>query len=299
MVKEKEAVVANILKTIDAIVIIISYILSYFIDDLFRTVYNLRGMAYALTPTLNGMLYFSKNNLRLTITFIPIWMFLLSFFRAYNDFRTRLFKKEIAIIVKAGLLSIVLFGCIFFITKMKLTSRLYIAIFIVTTIVCLILEKRLITFILDRIHEYGFNQINLLVVGTGKRAQKFIKVLKEHKNWGLNIVGLIDDEHGMYGKNIEGYRILGRIQDIPFILHRIVIDRVIFVIPRLWLNRIDYVILAWEREGIATSISMDLYDLRIAEIRQTNFSGFPLLEFETFTAKEWQLFLKGILEILL
>ncbi|MCG8605135.1 sugar transferase, partial [bacterium] len=58
-------------------------------------------------------------------------------------------------------------------------------------------------------------------------------------------------------------------------------------------------ILACEREGISTSISMDLYNLRIAKVRQTDFSGFPLLEFETFSAKQWQLFIKRTIDIVL
>ena len=84
----------------------------------------------------------------------------------------------------------------------------------------------------------------------------------------------------MFGKKIEGYRVLGRLKDIPFIIRRKVVDRVIFVVPRLWLNRIDDAIRSCEREGIPTSNSMDLYNLRIAQIRQTDFSGYPLLEFE-------------------
>ncbi len=299
MVKEKEALIVNIIKTIDAIVIIISFILAYFIDDFFRSTYDFHGMAYAISPTFEGLFYFSKKNLMLTISFVPTWIILLSLTGAYHDFRTRSFRKEVFIILKAALLSIVVFGSIFFIFQMKFTSRLYMGIFTVTTALGLITGKRLISALLDKIHKHGFNQINLLIVGTGRRAQDFIRVVKEHSNWGLRIVGLIDDEHGMYGKQVEGHRVLGRLQDIPFILHRKVIDRVIFVVPRLWLHRLDDVILACEREGIATSISMDLYDLRIARMRQTNFNGFPLLEFETFHAKEWQLFLKRTVDIIL
>jgi exopolysaccharide biosynthesis polyprenyl glycosylphosphotransferase len=299
MVKEKEAFIVNVMKMLDVFVIIVSFILSYFIDDFFRTLYDFHEMAYAISPTFEGLIYFSKMNWPLTISFVPIWLSLLSILGAYRDFRTRRFKKELVIIIKACLLSIIFLGSIFFILQMKFTSRLYIGIFAITTGLCLIGEKRLNSVLLDRIHEHGFNQINLLIVGTGRRAQEFIRAVKAHANWGLRIVGLIDDEHGMYGKEIEGYRVLGRIQDIPFILHRKVIDRVIFVVPRLWLHRLDDVILACEREGIATSISMDLYDLRIAQMRQTNFNGFPLLEFETFNAKEWQLFLKRAMDIAL
>ncbi|NOZ61612.1 MAG: sugar transferase [Calditrichaeota bacterium] len=299
MVEEKEAFIANILKTTDAIIVALSFVASYFIDDLIRSITNFQEMAYASEPTFQGFLFFSQKNAILTLAVIPTWLILLNAFNAYRDFRTRTFLKELTNIVKSALLSVLVFGSIFFLSQMKYASRLYIGVFTVTTALALIIEKQILFALLDAMHERGFNQINLLVVGTGKRARRFIRVVKSHSNWGLRIVGLIDDEHGMYGKKIEGYRVLGRLQDIPFILHRKVVDRVIFVVPRLWLHRLDDVILACEREGIATSISMDLYDLRIAKIKQTNFEEFPLLEFETFHANEWQLFIKRIMDIVI
>ncbi|HQG45873.1 MAG TPA: sugar transferase, partial [bacterium] len=100
-----------------------------------------------------------------------------------------------------------------------------------------------------------------------------------------------------YGKEVDGYRVIGRIQDIPFIVKRVVIDRVIFVVPRLWLHRIEEAILSCEELGISTSIALDLFNIHIARTRQTDFNGFPLLEFETFHAKEWQLFIKRIMDL--
>lgn len=299
MVKEKEAFLANLFKTIDSIIIILSFVLAYFLDDFIRNIYDFGEMAYAIAPTFEGFIYFASKNLPLTITFLPVWLLLSTGLGLYKDIRTRSFIKNISIIIKVGIISVLVFSSIFFILKMQLTSRLYVGIFTVTTIFLLIIEKKILYIVLDNVHEQGFNRINLLIVGTGRRAQEFIKIVKAHSNWGLRVVGLIDDEHGMFGKEIEGYRVLGRLQDIPFILHRKVIDRVIFVVPRLWLHRMDEVIMACEREGIPTSISMDLYDLRIAHVRQTNFNGFPLLEFETFHAKEWELFIKRVVDIVL
>jgi len=78
-----------------------------------------------------------------------------------------------------------------------------------------------------------------------------------------------------------------------------VIDRVIFVVPRVWLHRIEEAILACEEVGVSTSIALDLYNLHIARTRQTDFNGFPLLEFETFHAKEWQLFIKRGMDLVI
>ena len=101
----------------------------------------------------------------------------------------------------------------------------------------------------------------------------------------------------MLFRSVEGYRVIGRLQDIPFLVNRLVIDRVIFVVPRLWLHRIEDALQACEEVGVSSSISLDLYNLHIAQTRQTDFNGYPLLEFETFHAQEWQLFIKRLIDI--
>ncbi len=299
MVKEKEAFLSNVTQVIDAFSIVVSFVFSYFISVFVRDYFDLGAMAYATSPDWQGLLYFVQKNAIIITSSVPAWLFFLSMHGAYKEIRTRSLPREIVIIIKSGVLATIAVGSIIFLFKLTLTSRLFIAINMIVTLGALTVAKILLNDFFDHMHKKGYNQVNLLIVGTGKRAREFIKVVKNHANWGLNIVGLIDDEHGMYGKDIEGFRVLGRLQDIPFILHRIVVDRVIFVVPRLWLNRIDDAILACEREGISTSISMYLYNLRIAKVRQTDFSGFPLLEFETFSAKQWQLFLKRSIDIAL
>lgn len=299
MVREKQAFLRNLVVIFDVIVIVVAFLLAYFISYHLRQAYGLGEMAFAIAPNLKGFVYFTRMNFALVAFYLPMWIIALASQGAYKDFRTKTFLNISFNILVAGGLTAFALGTPIFLFKMILTSRLFIGVMWGLTILFLIVGRQVVNVLLDYIHERGYNQVNLLIVGTGRRARDFIHVVKSHANWGLRIVGLIDDEHGMFGKEIEGYRVLGRLQDIPFILHRKVIDRVIFVVPRLWLNRIDEAILACEREGIPSSISMDLYDLRIAKVRQTDFSGFPLLEFETLTAKEWQLFVKRALDVIL
>ncbi len=297
MFKEKEAFVASLLRAIDAVVILGAFVAAYFVTHYLRIIYELGGMAYAIAPNVEGLLYFSERNKILVLLSVPIWLGFLQAYGVYRDYRIKPFRHLTRDIVTAAIFASIAVGSIIFLFKMVLTSRLFIGVYCALAVLFLILDKKFVLEVLDYLHLRGYNQVNLLIVGTGKRAREFIRVVKAHANWGLRIVGLIDDEHGLYGKEIEGFRVLGRLQDIPFILHRKVIDRVIFVVPRLWLHRMDEAILACEREGIPTSISMDLYDLNIAKIRQTDFNGFPLLEFETFVAEPWQLFVKRAFDI--
>ena len=299
MVQDKEVFLSNVVKTIDAISVAVAFVAAYFFSFFVRSILGLGELYYADAPTIHAFLFFTNKYFIIPVASIPTWLLLLSVLGAYRDIRTKTFLKEFEILLKAGVLATIVLGSLIFVFKLTVTSRLFIAIYSMVTVVVLSISRVFLRKFFDYMHQHGYNQINLLIVGTGKRAREFIEVVKGHAHLGLRIVGLIDDEHGMFGKEIKGFRVLGRLQDIPFILHRIVVDRVIFVVPRLWLNRIDEAILACEREGISTSISMDLYNLRIAKVRQTDFAGFPLLEFETFSAKQWQLFLKRTLDIIL
>ncbi|MCH8981547.1 sugar transferase, partial [candidate division KSB1 bacterium] len=299
MVQDKEVFLGNVVKTIDAISVAVAFVAAYFFSFFVRNILGLGELYYASAPTIHAFLFFTNKYFIIPVASIPTWLLLLSVLGAYRDIRTKTFLKEFEILIKAGFLATIVLGSLIFVFKLTVTSRLFIAIYSMVTVVVLTISRVFLRKFFDYMHQQGYNQINLLIVGTGKRAREFIEVVKGHAHLGLRIVGLIDDEHGMFGKEIKGFRVLGRLQDIPFILHRIVVDRVIFVVPRLWLNRIDEAILACEREGISTSISMDLYNLRIAKVRQTDFAGFPLLEFETFSAKQWQLFLKRTLDIIL
>ena len=299
MVKEKEAFLGSVAKVVDVFAIVLAFVCSYFVDVIIRDLYGLREMAFASDLTFSGLWYFTLNIFIVPLLSVPVWLTFLSFQGSYAHVRTRSYIKELEIILKAGVFAIIAIGSSIFLFKLTLTSRLFIGIDAILTICFLFVAKLVFYRFLDSMHRRGYNRVNLLIVGTGKRAKEFINVVKNHSKWGLHIVGLIDDEHGLFGQDVEGFRVLGRLQDIPFILHRKVIDRVIFVVPRLWLNRIDDAIRACEKEGISTSISMDLYDLNIAKVRQTDFSGFPLLDFETFSAQQWQLFLKRFLDIIL
>jgi exopolysaccharide biosynthesis polyprenyl glycosylphosphotransferase len=151
---------------------------------------------------------------------------------------------------------------------------------------------------LNVIYRSGHNLINLLIVGTGRRAQEFINTVNEHKNWGLQIVGLIDDDPKVLGKKILNYEVVGRIRDIPRLLRELVVDQVVFVVPRMWLNRIEKSIFHCENEGVSTAVSLDLYNPRFAQMRISSLAEVPLLIFQTSIATEWQLFIKRSIDLI-
>ncbi len=292
MMREKEVFLVRMMKLSDGFVIVIAFISAYFITMMLRQVFELGPLAFGESISFGGAIYFLRNHIWLVLITIPAWIGLMSVDGVYDNFRTKLFIETLWRVFRTGLMSILFLGSGVFLLKMTLTSRFYVGVFAVTGYISLAIEKALWKWFLDYTFRQGYNLVNLLIVGTGRRAVEFIEVVRAHANWGFRIVGLIDDDPKLLGKKVMDYEVLGRIRDIPRILREFVVDRIIFVVPRMWLNRIEEAIHHCEREGVSTAVNVDLYQPKLAQMRMSSFAGIPLIIFHTSVAKEWQLFLK-------
>lgn len=289
MIREKEIFLFRLMKVTDGLVILLSFSMSFFITLFVRRFLGLRYWV--------DFWNFIQTFLWLGLIAVPIWISMMSYFGVYENFRTKPFSVTLWNIVRTSSLTVIFLGSATFIMKMQLASRSYVAVFMMTGVVFLGIEKAIFFKVLQAIHRSGYNLINLLIVGTGRRAQHLIEVVRDHADWGFQIVGLIDDDPKLLGKEVMDYPVIGRIRDITRIIHEAVIDRVIFVVPRMWLNRIEDVIRRCEIEGISTAVCVDLYGTKQAKLRQSNFAGIPLIIFQTSVAKEWQLFFKRSLDV--
>ena len=289
MIREKEIFLFRLMKFTDGLVILFSFSMSFFITLFIRKFLGLRYWV--------DFWNFIQTFLWLGLIAVPIWISIMSYFGVYANFRTKPFSVTLWNIVRTSGLTVIFIGSATFIMKMQLASRSYIAVFMLTGVVFLGIEKAIFFRVLQAIHRSGYNLINLLIVGTGRRAQHLIEVVRDHADWGFQIVGLIDDDPKLLGKEVMDYPVIGRIRDITRIIHETVIDRVIFVVPRMWLNRIEDAIRRCEIEGISTAVCVDLYGTKQAKLRQSNFAGIPLIIFQTSVAKEWQLFFKRSLDV--
>ena len=70
-----------------------------------------------------------------------------------------------------------------------------------------ILQKSLIYYFAQQIRNAGRNRKRVLVVGTGKRAEQFLAVVKNNFSWGLDVVGLLTNDFDNVDKEIKGVRV--------------------------------------------------------------------------------------------
>ncbi len=241
--------------------------------------------------------YTASEYIQLFMVILPIWALLLYFFGMYNSFRTKDITDIIYIVSKTALAGFILYGSFHYVLKMPYFSRSFVSLIFLVTGYALCLEKIVLLFFLKAIYRKGLNSRNILIVGTGPRAEKFIDLIQKHAEWGIKVIGLVDQDKGKKGQTIHGHKVLGTFDDMPDIIQNNVIDEVAFVVPRSWLDKIEEIIHFCENRGIRVYVALDIFNPALSIVRQTDIDGFPLLTFESVPYRVSYFLLKRIFDI--
>ncbi|MFA5142992.1 MAG: sugar transferase [Candidatus Omnitrophota bacterium] len=296
MLREKEAVVRRAVILLDIIVVSFSFFLTFFLRRHLHAFYSLD-----LIPSVRVLAEMAapiRDYFIVLVLIVPAWAFSLYFNGMYNSLRTKGLLEVVWIIIKSAFFTTLAFGTCVFFFKLEYVSRVFFIMLITVGMSFIFVEKAAIFSVMHFMRKRGYNFRKILIVGTGRRAVRFIRKLEEHPEWGLRIVGIVDYEQVNVGKIISGVEVLASLDKIPQIIERRAIDEIIFLIPRTQLGKIEEYLYVCETHGIDATIAVDLFDVKISRLRQTDIGGIPLITFATTPASEQQLFLKRALDVI-
>ena len=138
---------------------------------------------------------------------------------------------------------------------------------------------------------------NALVVGSGSRALHVLRQLQRHPEWGLRVVGFLDDRGTPHDPRIRVGNVY-QLADLPNILRSQVIDEVIAACPRSMLERIGPVVATCAAAGIPLTVLSDLYGDYLPPPQITRFGSLAALSFATLDHSRAQLAVKRAVDIL-
>ncbi len=264
----------------------------------FFIAYEIRQASFFVSlSAAQGLLLDSSAYIWMLIIAIPLWLILLKAYKAYEPQHTVSNFDIVWIIFKTVIVGMLTLGTVIYFLKYSYISRLFVLMF--GSINFLVLGTVRLSYkqVLKSLRRRGYNSRTILIVGTGRRAREFAKIILSHSEWGLRIHGYVDDDPTDRDRQILESAIVGRIKDIPDIIRNHVIDEVIIAIPRKWLDSLDEVIRICEEEGVETTILADLYDTMIAETHLSFLHDIPLLSFSTIPDQEWKLVIKTSIDV--
>jgi len=281
MLKEHHVLYKRVMIFSDLCIVLAAFFLGFLLKNNVTHFYNELDIYIVVVPTL-----------------LITWGILLYYFGMYDSFRTKQIADVLFIVIETAFVGIGFFGSFLFITKIHSISRLQIGYSFLLAALFISIEKIFLIKYFRYQRKKGINTRNFLIVGTGKRAQDFINLINKNAEWGIKAIGLVDDDTSRVSAGtMYGYKILGTLDDIPNIIHNHVVDEVLFVVPRSWLNKIEKIIsYVCEVEGIKVSVAIDLFEHHLSKAKYSYLDTLPLLTFDSTPDELIQLLIKRLFD---
>ena len=117
----------------------------------------------------------------------------------------------------------------------------------------------------------------VLVVGTGRLAQRVAEGVLARSSTGLVLIGMVDDDlTSESGAHLAG-PVLGTIADTPALVKAHAVNEVVFALPLRSQGTIESLVLALQEQPVSVRVVPDFIDLAMSRATIEDFNGLPLV----------------------
>ena len=266
MIKDNQKVFNRLHLLVDAVVVAVSYLLAWYIK--FATPFaNTEPGAGALSMDV----YFSA-----LYFLVPGYVFLYYFFNMYAPKRATRRKYEIAGIIKSNTIGLTLFMVVLYLINQPHFSRVMMFIFYVINIMLTTLCRSTIRNILQFFRKKGYNLKYILLIGYSRAAEEYITRINANPQWGYVIRGILDDRIPS-GTIYKGVKVVGRIENIHYILPENKLDEIAITLALKDYDHLEYIVDLCEKSGVHTKFIPDYNSLVPSHPYTEDLMGLPVI----------------------
>lgn len=196
----------------------------------------------------------------------------------YSPKRKKRFADEFIKIVQVHCISIfVLLSLMFFVKEVNI-SRSYLAMYMVTLVMFILVYRYILKSSLKYIRQKGYNRQFVLIVGAGSLGKRFYNNLRQYPELGYEVIGFLDDYQQWDSIEERRYKpIMGTVDDLSAVLEIELIDEVVLALPLDAHFKYAKIIALCEKAGVRTLIIPDFFDYLPARPYFDNFAGMPTI----------------------
>jgi FlaA1/EpsC-like NDP-sugar epimerase len=197
----------------------------------------------------------------------------------YHPRRGLAFFDELGVIASGVVLNLLFILSLLFFFRGEIRgesfSRLFMGYYVVTSIVLTAMIHYVFRIFLMRLRERGYNLRNVIIIGTGKTAERITEVIQGHKIYGYNIVGYIKSISRTQVR--EDFPILGNLKDIEKILSGQRPDILIYAKEFADGENLREIIDICDHENIELKIIPEFIEFIAAKGRVEGMDGVPII----------------------
>lgn len=244
MIKDNQKYFNRMHVLIDAFVIAASYVLAWLI----------KFQAPWVDKT-GGRLPFEQYMLAL-VFIVPGYLILYYAFNLYTAKRVQGRRLELANILKANMLGLLLTIFGLYMLKEVNFSRGLLYIFTIVNITAETFVRNMIRYVLRDMRRRGLNQKHIVLVGYSRAAEEYIDRILQNPQWGYTIRGILDDKVEA-GTVYKGVKVIGRIDNLMVILPANRLDEIVITLGLNEYDRLEEIVALCEKSGVHTKFIPD------------------------------------------
>lgn len=266
MIKDNQKYFNRLHLLVDAVVIALSYSLAWLIKFATPLADTEPGVTALSVETYFSALYF----------IVPGYVALYYFFNMYTPKRATRRKYEIAGIIKANTTGTMLFMVVLYAFKIEHFSRLLVGLFYIITIILSTFSKTMIRNSLQYFRKKGYNLKYVLLVGYSRAAEEYVTRINANPQWGYVIRGILDDRVPS-GTLYKGVKVLGRIENLLYILPENKLDEIAVTLALEDYNRLERIVDLCEKSGVHTKFIPDYNNFVPSRPYTEDLMGLPVI----------------------
>ena len=264
MIKSNQQLLNRIHVVLDAIVIIASYLLAYYIR-----------IGSPIFPEVDQGLDFGYYILALAIL-VPFYLILYSICQLYVSKRLQGRRQELANLVKANTIGIFVFVVVLFFLEWTHFSRQMMFIFYCINIVFGTLERNALRYVLNSMRARDYNLKHIMLVGYSRAAEGYIDRLRETPELGYRIHGILDNLKGV-GTVYKGIEVIGDLGELERILEENSLDEIVITLGLSEYDYLESIVAQCEKSGVHTKFIPDYNNIIPTKPYTEDFMGLPVI----------------------
>lgn len=266
MIKDNQKVFNRLHLLVDAVVVAFSYLLAWYIKFCTTFADTEPGAGALDMGTYFSFLYFV----------VPEYIILYYFFNMYAPKRGTRRKYELEGILKANTVGIVLFIVVLYMIKQQHFSRFMMGAFFVINIVLTTISRTLIRNTLLYFRKKGYNLKYILLIGYSRAAEEYITRINANPQWGYVVRGILDDRIPS-GTMYKGVKVVGRIENIRYILPENKLDEIAITLALKDYDHLESIVDLCEKSGVHTKFIPDYNSLVPSHPYTEDLMGLPVI----------------------
>jgi Undecaprenyl-phosphate glucose phosphotransferase len=269
MIKDNQKMFNRVHVLMDACIIVIAYLLTYYIR------FGLLGkLSYFKADA--GTYYPLAEYARRLILLVPLYLLIYYFTHLYTPKRGKRRWSELFNLILANTFGITFFFSYLYLTWESDLSRFFIGLFYTLNISLSAAARMVLLHALKVARRKGYNLKHVILVGYGHAAEAYIDRIFANPQWGYYVHGILDDtiEVGTMYKKVP---VIGTITHLDAFLQKMTLDEIAITLSVNEYGKLEEIVAICEKSGVHTKFIPDYYSFIPTTPYTEDLYGLPVI----------------------